>query len=72
MIIYMEQYEVIDKMAYNLTMEYIRQNNILQCKTTEIATKLRDIESIYNEFCIDLMNQTKFLDHLKACFEADK
>lgn len=68
----MEQYEIIDKMAYNLTMEYIRQNNILQCKTIEIPARLRDIEHIYNEFCIDLMNQGDFINHLKVCFEVEK
>lgn len=68
----MDQDKIINKVAYDLTMEYIRQNNILQCNQIEIGKKLRDIEMTYNEICIDLMNQTKFINNLAVCFEDNK
>ena len=45
------------QVAYDLTLEYIRQTNMLNNASKSIEEKTEDIEKIYNSFCDSLKNK---------------
>lgn len=60
--------KIAEKYAYNLTMEYIRQNNLFKNDNPgdiiNASTALNNFKKIYTEFFTDLMNESSLLEDL--------
>lgn len=71
--------KIAHKIAYTLTLEYIRQNNLFVYHTTELlpdpnhnanaSFSLNLFEQVYSEFVTDLMNKNTLLGMLKDNIE---
>ena len=71
--------KIAHKIAYTLTLEYIRQNNLFIYHTTGLSSNINHysnasscldlFEKIYGKFVTDLMNKNTLLDMLKDNIE---
>ncbi len=55
----MHSEEIRKKVAYDLTMEYVKQNNVMRNPTSDspISARIEKIEQIYNEIFEVLKNK---------------
>lgn len=55
----MHSEEIRKKVAYDLTMEYVKQNNVMKNHSSDshISAKIEKIEQIYNEIFEGLKNK---------------
>lgn len=49
--------DIQKKIAYDLTMEYIRENNVLKCREIDISEKVQNINEYYHTFLQEIKEQ---------------